>query len=197
MAEPEEPATGAGDYGVAEPEMAATMPGPDTTMPVWYAARAGGPQVGPLRLTEVQRRIANRELLPDDLVWKGGMPGWAPARTVAELFPPPGGAQPTPEASVSQQPPPPPPSPGKAVADSWAKVRPQIEQAEAAFARPGFYRTIARVSAALAIVTLLVSLLIWRWLPTWFTGAVLFALIALVGESVAAVLEAIERVKSR
>jgi hypothetical protein len=54
----------------------------------WYYAQ-NGQQQGPVS-AEVFRRLAETgQLQPTDLVWKEGMANWAPARTVAGVFPEP------------------------------------------------------------------------------------------------------------
>lgn len=56
-----------------------------------------GAQVGPLDAAGLQARIASGEVRLDSLVWRQGMPSWAPAGSLPELaslFPPPGMAPP-------------------------------------------------------------------------------------------------------
>lgn len=66
--------------------------------PQWYFM-AGGQQVGPAPLTELQRRIGTGEMGKDTLVWRQGLANWSAAGDVAEL------------AGLFQTGPPPPPSP--------------------------------------------------------------------------------------
>jgi hypothetical protein len=52
----------------------------------WYYAK-NGQQMGPVS-TEVLTRLATSgQVQPNDLVWREGMPNWAPARTVRAIFP--------------------------------------------------------------------------------------------------------------
>jgi hypothetical protein len=52
----------------------------------WYYAK-NGQQQGPVS-TEVLTQLASSgQVQPNDLVWREGMPNWAPARTVRAIFP--------------------------------------------------------------------------------------------------------------
>jgi len=46
-----------------------------------------GKQCGPVSLKQLQASAAAGKLQPEDLIWQEGTPAWAPARTVAGLFP--------------------------------------------------------------------------------------------------------------
>jgi hypothetical protein len=61
----------------------------------WYYAK-NGQQMGPVS-TEVLTQLATSgQVQPTDLVWREGMPNWAPARTVRAIFPEPPQAVPVP-----------------------------------------------------------------------------------------------------
>jgi uncharacterized RDD family membrane protein YckC len=51
---------------------------------VWYYYH-NGQQVGPVPLDTIRSLIARGQFRPDDLVWREGMPQWAPVAQVAEL----------------------------------------------------------------------------------------------------------------
>ena len=51
----------------------------------WYYSR-DGQRFGPLATEQLHQMAAARQLLPTDLLWKNGMPGWAPAPSVPGLF---------------------------------------------------------------------------------------------------------------
>ena len=67
-----------------EPEPASSPPptlaGGDKEPPaVWYVARPGRPQLGPITLVALKKQLVAGTLSPGDLVWKAGMPGWVRA----------------------------------------------------------------------------------------------------------------------
>jgi len=74
-------------------------------MTTWYYAREGQ-QFGPHTEEELKALLAAGKLASHELVWKAGMPSWAPANTVFAPPPPPAGG-----------PPPVPPAP----AGGWAQ----------------------------------------------------------------------------
>jgi hypothetical protein len=61
----------------------------------WYYARENQ-QAGPVSAAELKRLADAGQLQPDDLVWREGMPDWAPAHNVRGLF-----AEAVPVAAVS------------------------------------------------------------------------------------------------
>ncbi|MBN2475820.1 MAG: DUF4339 domain-containing protein [Pirellulales bacterium] len=179
--------TGEAGYGVSEPDSQPTGQKTATTESPWYAATGSNQQVGPLTLGEVKRQIAAGQLTDDDLVWRAGMASWAPAKTVPEL-------------SVSEgMPPAPPPVPKEpaaaAPADSTAGVTEFLQQIDAVFSNPLVFRVTGRVCAALSLLVFMMSLILWRWGGTWFTGAVFFGLIFFIGEAAGAILAALGRVE--
>lgn len=52
----------------------------------WYYSK-NGTQLGPVAETELIAKLASREVLSTDLVWKDGMGNWLPASSVPELAP--------------------------------------------------------------------------------------------------------------
>ncbi len=55
-------------------------------MSQWYYAK-GTQQLGPVEIVELQRLVGAGQVAPADRVWTQGMADWAPAQTVATLFP--------------------------------------------------------------------------------------------------------------
>jgi hypothetical protein len=78
----------------------------------WYYT-TGGQQAGPVSWDDLRSLAAQRKLAPGDHVWNDGMPEWAEARTVANLFP-------------AKGPPPLPPSTAVAVVAKPAKVTGEV-----------------------------------------------------------------------
>jgi hypothetical protein len=52
---------------------------------VWYYLK-NGQRLGPVTAGELKTLATSGDLLPDDQVWKEGMAGWEPARSVKGLF---------------------------------------------------------------------------------------------------------------
>lgn len=50
----------------------------------WYYSK-NGTQLGPVAEAELMAKLASREVLPTDLVWKDGMGNWLPVSNVPEL----------------------------------------------------------------------------------------------------------------
>lgn len=61
----------------------------------WHYAQHGQ-TVGPIPEAQLKGLLASGQLGPDDHVWSEGMPGWAPARQVPDLIPPPAPFAPVP-----------------------------------------------------------------------------------------------------
>lgn len=71
----------------------------------WYYGQ-NGVQGGPVSLADMRQLVSNGQLRREDLVWREGMPNWAPAGTIHELFPTGGGyaaPQPGPYAAAPPQ----------------------------------------------------------------------------------------------
>ena len=54
---------------------------------LWYYAKDDR-QLGPVTAAELRRLAAIGSLAPEDLIWREGMEGWAPAARLKALFPP-------------------------------------------------------------------------------------------------------------
>jgi hypothetical protein len=99
------------------PELRSALPRANAAPPAtakaaeWYYAR-DGKQQGPVAAAQLQQLAESGRLGPDDLVWREGMPGWVPSRTV---FPPA-----TPPAPAAM--PPPPGGPVDQARGSWQQL---------------------------------------------------------------------------
>ena len=184
-----EPTDDGDTYEIVEPEPDSAAAG-DQAASQWYAAQADGQKQGPLTLAELKRRIAAGQLTAGDLVWKEGMPDWIPAGKIAAL---------------ADDLPPPIPAPATRAVSSYAQRQPMPGQAfgqmlNDTFSRPGTFRLIGRICAGLAVLVLfgwLISGFASYWNHTWFLGAVVLALIFIIGEGIAAVLEALGRIQTQ
>ena len=56
-------------------------------MAEWHYSR-GNEQHGPVSSAQLKQMAAAGELLPTDLIWKDGMPGWIAAGKIKGLFEP-------------------------------------------------------------------------------------------------------------
>ncbi|NQU23625.1 MAG: DUF4339 domain-containing protein [Candidatus Nealsonbacteria bacterium] len=159
-------------------EPSTDMPGGPPPLAEWYTGSPGGQREGPFTLAQMKQRLAVGTTTGETLVWKEGMTDWKPARGMGELFETPG------------NPPPPPP----AAAARRNDFTEYFQAADRLFAKPAFFHIAGRVCALLAVLVLLVSLILWPFAPhlTWFTGAVLFALIFFVGEAAGAILDRLD-----
>jgi len=68
-----------------------------------------------------------------------------------------------------------------------------MEPLDRLFSRPVFFRIVARCSAVLSASILLGSILLAFFGHSWFEGAAIFALIFVVGEAAAAILETAQK----
>lgn len=68
-----------------------------------------------------------------------------------------------------------------------------MEPLDRLFSRPVFFRIVARCSAVLSASILLGSVLLTFFGHSWFEGAAILALIFVVGEAAAAILEALQK----
>jgi hypothetical protein len=89
------------------------------------------------------------------------------------------------------------PAPGKSAAAMMRQAEELLKPVDKFFANPAFYRIVGYVSAVLALLIFAVSLPLSIWGRSWFTGALLFALVFLVAEAAAALLAALRRIESR
>ncbi len=166
-----------------EPEPAPSQPptlaGGDKEPPaVWYVARPGRPQLGPITLVALKKQLVAGTVSPADLVWKAGMPGWVRAETIPDL---------------SAAPPAVPPPLARGGFDKNADL---LRHLNGILAGAAFYRVVGRSCAGLGLIIFLGSLLLSYWQWTWFTGAMLFLVIGLVGEAAGNVLEALHRIEA-
>jgi hypothetical protein len=155
----------------------------------WYMATPGGQPDGPLDFDKLRRRVTSGHLREADVVWREGMPNWVAARDVRGLF---GG-------TAAGPPPIPPQAPAGRSAPS---VQPDqiLRGINALFSRPSAYRAIGRISALLAAVVFLFSVLMLVLSTVmsvghlrWFTGVLMFAAIFLVCEAAGAILDTLQR----
>jgi hypothetical protein len=72
------------------------LPGPRAAEPAEWHFTQSGQQAGPVTWTQLRQRAASGQLQPTDMAWKNGMPAWAAAGSVPNLFPPPTAAAPPP-----------------------------------------------------------------------------------------------------
>jgi hypothetical protein len=183
----ESPVTVAGEQGsdleleVESFRAAPSFPSQVEGESVWYTSDRTGKQEGPLPLAALRQRMATGSLSADDLVWRTGLPSWVPARTIPELF----------NLGSGQDSTIPPPLPA-----GRRNLPSSFRELDQFLSRPVFFRTLARICAALSILALLGSVLLAYWQKTWFEGAVLLALMFLVGEAFGAVLAALQRIDS-
>ena len=121
--------------------------------------------------------------------------------SIAEPAPPPAEPAPQPgaepQAAAREATPPTPPPTRPLPKMSTAAASDLMRSIDALFSRPLFFRIIARVSAALALLVLLGSVFLWAFGRTWFIGGVLLALIFVAGEAAAAILESLEENRGR
>ncbi len=153
----------------------------------WFFAAGGGAQQGPVVFAVLQEKAAAGELAREDLVWREGMPKWKRAGNVAGLFA---------EATAEPGPRPPrlPEKTASRPAETTATRLPDVlEMLRRWPGSSGSLRLCGYGAAGLAVITLVVSVLLWYWGRTWFTGAVLFLLAFLVCQGMAAILDAVNR----
>jgi hypothetical protein len=148
----------------------------------WYFAPRGRAQQGPVSFSALKQQAVGRELARDDLVWREGMPEWKQAGDVAGLF----GDQPP---RPGPQPPGLPPRTGLALAAIFQTFRAWPDSS-------GSLRICAYVAAGVAGLGLVISLILWYWRYTWFTGVVLFMLVFIVCQGMAAILDAVNRLEA-
>jgi hypothetical protein len=152
----------------------------DESACVWYVARGGkNQQEGPFSLETLKEQAASGNLAPDDLAWREGLAGWAPARDVPGLF-----AQPGTSTEMLR------PVAPSGVTPPW--VRKIVEF----LTHPMFFFLAGLVFAVAAVLTVFGSLIgLVLWGLTWFDGAVSFVLLFIVCEAACGVLEILRRGK--
>jgi len=194
-------------YGVSESEEPAAKGGEEASpgggeAAEWYVGLPDGQREGPLPQAEMKRRIAAGDVTRADLVWRQGMAGWAAAGTVPELFgtpaPSPGPAPAPSPAPGASLPPRPAASSGPDTGQAAAQLRTAsadvMRRFDSIFERPLFFRVFGRVCAAAAVFMLFVALIVVvaskRDLFIYVLG---LALLFLVGEAAAAILDRLDR----
>ncbi len=165
------------------PPQAATLPdGHSEPSAVWYVARPGRPHVGPLTPVALRKQLVAGTVSPGDLVWKAGMPGWIRAEVIPDLA-----------VAPPNVPPGMPPPLSRSGFDKNADL---LRHVNGILAGAAFYRVLGRVCAGLGFVIFLGSMLLSFWQWTWFTGALLFLVLGLIGEAAGNVLEALHRIEA-
>src|SRR5262249_370221 len=61
------------------------FPGSPAMTEQWYCCR-DGQRFGPFSAEQLRQMASARQLLPTDMIWRDGMSGWSPARSVAGVF---------------------------------------------------------------------------------------------------------------
>lgn len=159
----------------------------------WYVPRATGKREGPVTLDVLKLRFASGGLSPEDLVWREGMAEWLAAKAVPEL-----GA---PRASQGAPPPFPsaPAAPAKP-APSGPSAAELLQQAQGFLGKAASYRIIGLGAGGLCLLWLAISFLVFIWsmvsgkgsAQNWFVGALVFALLFVVGSGIAAILDRLD-----
>jgi hypothetical protein len=144
----------------------------------WYVADASGNRQGPFNLEVLRTRIELGELGPDTLLWRRGLSGWTPAGSVTEVA-----SLLAAEGSIA-----PPPLPKVRKSPAW-KVLNQ------AFSDHVLIRMVGRLSFVASVVIVMVSLGLWYWGYTWFTGSLILFAVWVNCEAAGAMLEAIAELK--
>jgi len=186
-------------YGVSEAEEPAAKGGGGASPGggeggQWYVGLPDGQREGPLPQAEMKRRIDAGDVTRADLVWRQGMAGWAAAGTVPELFPAPApgpapGASPPPRPAASRS-----PDTGQTAAQLRTASADVMRRFDSIFERPIFFRAFGRISAVLAAFMLLVAVIAALMEKGgWFIYVFWFALLFLVGEAAAAILDRLDR----
>ena len=143
--------------------------------PVWHVGHRDGSQEGPLTGAVLQERSHSGVLKREDLVWKEGWSNWMPAGSVDGLF----------DAETSTV---------AANTRSGDRQSAPIVRALQVLNSPRAFHWLGRGSGLIAVLLLVVSLAFFAFGFQWFLGALLFAILATVGQGVAAVLEKLDRI---
>jgi hypothetical protein len=144
----------------------------------WYVADASGNRQGPFTLGVLRTRVDLGELTSDTLVWRQPLSAWAPAGSVPEVASLLGAA-----ASIA-----PPPLPKARKSGPWAVL-------DQVFSDPVVIRAVGRGSLAAGVVILMLSLALWYWAYTWFTGSVVLLALWINAEAAGAMLKAMSEFK--
>jgi len=180
VAESEEPAVASG--GKPPPEQK-----DEADAPTWYVGMEEGRREGPFSLAVIKQRILSGEVTRGHLVWRSGMSGWTPAGEVSALFPQSAGPPPL-HARESH-------AEEDAAAERWQAASAAVmRRCDSIFNRPIFFRVFGRVSAVLGLCSLLIALIAaMADKGNLFVYVFWFALLFLVGEATAAILDGLDR----
>jgi hypothetical protein len=140
-----------------------------------------GKQQGPLPFAVVKERAAKGDLKPTDFVWREGMSAWVEAGKLQNLsFAAPNriSASPTDMNGASTE---------------ASTEKAPVDRVLAGMESPEFFFRCSRFCALAAAVLLLTSAAGFAFGFSWFTGALLFAILAVLGQGIAAILEALQR----
>jgi hypothetical protein len=151
-----------------------------TTPDVWFLAGSDGKQQGPFPFAVVKERAASGELRPTDFVWREGMSSWAAAGQVQNL-------------SFAEQGRVSAPTPFTNAASTRSTDKAPVDRMLARMASPEFFHRCSKFSALAAAVLAITSLGGFAFGVSWFTGALLFVILAVLGQGIAAILEALQQ----
>ena len=147
----------------------------------WFFAPGGRARQGPVSFSALKQKAAGHELAREDLVWREDMPKWKRAGDVAGLF--------------DDQPPGLGPQPPRLPTTTAPDLSRLLQTLPAWPCSSDSLRLCGYVAAGLAGLTLMISLILRYWGHTWFTGAVLFMLVFVVCQGMAAILDAVNRLE--
>ncbi|QGJ68391.1 Hypothetical protein PBC10988_0500 [Planctomycetales bacterium 10988] len=181
---------------------------PSEADPIWFYA-SDNEQKGPFSKQVMKEKIEEGVILPDDLVWKQGMPDWVPAKSLTELF----DVRLLHKHRISanledaEEAPVPPPKNRKSKANA-KKSKETWEKPEIVFpkwvppilAEPWIYapwmmRVTGRVCLLFGVLIFLISIPLLLWGMSWFTGFAFMLLIFVLGEMGATLLEALSKLQ--
>jgi hypothetical protein len=144
---------------------------------VWFIAGRDGKQQGPFSFAVVKTRAASGDLHPADLVWRAGMSAWVAAsefKTLAFID--------NDRSSVS--------SGGN---DATSSGKAPVDRMFARMETPEFFRNSAKFSALAAVALAITSVGGFAFGISWFTGALLCVILAVLGQGMAAILETLQQ----
>lgn len=114
-------------------------------MQEWYYVK-GGRQLGPVSFEELRTLASHGSLLPGDLIWHSSMQDWAPAQTVAGIFP---------EANPTLTT----PSPPSATTPPWTEITPGSDPIEiGACIERAFKLTVRNIGLLILILIILIAI---------------------------------------
>lgn len=184
----------------------ATPSGGSREAATWFAVARDGRQEGPVDLATLKSLLARNEVTSGSLVWREGMAEWLPARDIPELFPMRGKKGPSEAGSGAASAPPPPKGtspprrrtpPPKPPEGPLAEYEPALRRMESWLGKPAMFRWAGRGAAVLGALALAGSILLWWMGKTWFSGVVGCAILFLMGEGFALILESLARIEQQ